>query len=101
MEPDFMIDPIWWISVVELPALGGLFWLLWRTRHDGEQALEAQRRQMEAEIIGLRQCLSDYKLEVAKSYASVGYLADVERRLLAHLLRIENKLDRQGAREGR
>ncbi|TAN54916.1 MAG: hypothetical protein EPN26_06160 [Rhodospirillales bacterium] len=41
----------------------------------------------------LREALSAYKLEVAKSYASIGYIKDIERRLTEHLVRIESKLD--------
>jgi hypothetical protein len=73
---------MWWITAVELPALAGLFWLIWRAR-----------RELEAAVDGLREGLAAYKLEVAKSYASIAYLNDVERRLTNHLVRIENKLD--------
>lgn len=41
----------------------------------------------------LREALSAFKLEVAKSYASVSDLRDLETRLVSHLLRIEAKLD--------
>ncbi|HYI71659.1 MAG TPA: hypothetical protein VEX87_18010 [Skermanella sp.] len=41
----------------------------------------------------MRESLSAYKLEVAKTYVSVGYLKDIERRLTDHLLRIDAKLD--------
>ena len=40
-----------------------------------------------------REALAAYKLEVAKSYATTGYLKDVEQRLTEHLVRIEGKLD--------
>ena len=42
-------------------------------------------------------CKSDlaaYKTEVAKDYASIAYLKDVETRILSHLDKIEDKLDR-------
>ena len=32
-------DLMWWITVVELPALAGLFLLIWRTRRDLETAV--------------------------------------------------------------
>lgn len=41
----------------------------------------------------LREALSSFKLEVAKNYAATADLKDLERRLVAHLLRIESKLD--------
>jgi hypothetical protein len=36
--------------------------------------------------------MSAFKLEVAKSYAAVGLVKDVERRLAEHPARIENKI---------
>lgn len=41
----------------------------------------------------LREALAAYKLEVAKSYATVGLIKDVELRLTGHLVRIEAKLN--------
>jgi len=41
----------------------------------------------------MRERLSLYKLDVAKDYASIACLKDLERRLTSHLLRIEAKLD--------
>lgn len=93
MDPIQTLDPIWWISAVDLPALGGLFWLIWRTRRDADQQLETARKLGDAGDTRLRESIADFKLEVAKSYASLANLSDVERRLVAHLLRIEAKLD--------
>jgi len=41
----------------------------------------------------VREALSSYKLEVAKTYVSFELLKDVETRLTDHLLRIEHKLE--------
>ena len=41
----------------------------------------------------LRDNLGAFKLEVAKSYASISYLKEVERRITDHLIRIEDKID--------
>ncbi|WP_417821253.1 hypothetical protein [Terasakiella sp.] len=60
-----------WLSLVILPAIGGLFWL----------------------IISTRKELTDYKLDVAKQYATINYLKDVEGRMTRVLERIERKLD--------
>lgn len=65
------IDLIWWITVIDLPAMAGLFWMIWR----------------------LRENLNNFKLEVAKTYASQADMRGVEKRLVEHLLRIESKLD--------
>lgn len=86
-------DLVWWISAVELPALAGLFWLLLRARRDGETALAATEAATEASLGRLREALADFKLEVARTYASLDHLRAVEHRLAEHLVRIEAKLD--------
>jgi hypothetical protein len=45
--------------------------------------------------------LADFKLDIARNYASIAYLKDVENRLTAHLLRIEAKLDAAPAADAR
>lgn len=92
MEPG-NLDLVWWITVVELPALAALFWLNWRVRRETDIALDDLRHELDANISHLRDSLAAYKLEVAKSYASIPYLKEVERRLTSHLVRIETKLD--------
>ncbi|MDX9862832.1 MAG: hypothetical protein RBS99_18135 [Rhodospirillales bacterium] len=88
MGHPWAVDAAWWITAVEIPALAGLYWLIWRHRRDADIA-----------IARLREGLAAYKLEVAKSYASIAYLREVEKRLTEHLLRIEDKLD--AVRSGR
>lgn len=86
-------DLIWWITVFDLPAMAGLFWLIWRTRIDGEHATGHLQNMLEHRSDQLRDALHAFKLEVAKTYASQTDLRDLETRLVAHLLRIESKLD--------
>lgn len=93
MQSDIGFDLIWWITVVEIPALSGLWWLVWRNRRDQEEAIAHHRHFVDTSMTQAREALSAYKLEVAKTYASIAYLKDVERRLTNHLLRIESKLD--------
>jgi hypothetical protein len=100
MDPIVTFDPQWWVTAVELPVLGGLYWLLWRTRTDLDARTGDNRLRTEAGDTRLRERIADFKLEVAKSYASVASLNDVERRLVAHLVRIETKLDRHLAAGG-
>jgi uncharacterized membrane protein len=95
MNVNWTIDLIWWITAFELPVLAGLFWLIWRSRQDFEQALSEMRETSDRMFNDMRERLSAYKLEVAKNYASIAYMKDVERRLTGHLVRIENKLDKQ------
>ncbi len=86
-------DILWWISAVELPALAGLFWLIWRNRQETGLAIDDARHKSETGLAYLRENLAAFKLEVAKTYASIAYLKEVERRLTDHLIRIEDKLD--------
>ncbi|NQZ15060.1 MAG: hypothetical protein HRT94_09610 [Alphaproteobacteria bacterium] len=85
---------LWWISVVDIPALSGLFWLIMRHRRDHDAALRHTEELLEVRCSQLREALSAYKLEVARHYASITEMKDLEVRLVAHLLRIESKLDK-------
>ncbi|MGE5545572.1 MAG: hypothetical protein ACM33T_01645 [Solirubrobacterales bacterium] len=93
MDNHWSIDVMWWITAVELPALAGLFWLIWHTRADADARMDAIDKALEGGLGQAREALAAYKLDVAKSYATTGYLKDVERRLTEHLVRIEAKLD--------
>lgn len=86
----------WWVSAVELPALGGLFVLIWRARAEADSRLDEVDHKVEAAGSQMREALAAYKLEVAKTYATTGTLREVERRLTEHLVRIEAKLDAVG-----
>jgi hypothetical protein len=99
MNPMGNLDLVTWVTAVELPALAGLFWLVWRGRQDAEAETDEIRRFLENGLSRAREELAAYKLEVAKTYASIGYIKDIERRLTEHLVRIETKLDHaQGVR---
>ncbi|HLO77119.1 MAG TPA: hypothetical protein VK196_11755 [Magnetospirillum sp.] len=87
------ISLAWWITAVELPALGGLFLMIWRGRSEVDDRMDELDRKVEVAGSQLREALAAYKLEVAKTYATTGTLKDVERRLTEHLVRIEAKLD--------
>ena len=86
-------DLVWWITVIDLPAMAGLFWLIWRTRQDSHQAVEHLHAMLDHRSDQLRDALHAFKLEVAKTYASHTDLRELEGRLVGHLLRIEAKLD--------
>lgn len=60
-----------WMEAAVIPALSAIFWWLWR----------------------LQSALAEFKLDVAKNYASNQSLREVENRLVAHLNRIEAKID--------
>jgi hypothetical protein len=77
------MDLQWWITVIGVPLVGALFWLRF---HDRDEVDNAMR--------GLKDELANYKLLVATSFVSVSYLKDVEGRIMAHLEKIEKKIDR-------
>ena len=85
----------WWITVFELPVMGSLFWLIWRVRSDSDTTLNDCSHEFETGLQYLRDSLGAFKLEVAKSYVSISYMKEVERRLTDHLIRIEEKIDGQ------
>lgn len=95
------LDLGWWVTAVELPALGGLFVLIWRARTEADGRMDGIDHKVEVAGSQLREALAAYKLEVAKTYATTGTLRDVERRLTEHLVRIEAKLDAVGGVGGR
>ncbi|PZQ48720.1 MAG: hypothetical protein DI551_01150 [Micavibrio aeruginosavorus] len=84
---------IWWITAVDLPAMTGLFWLIFQSRKEADEAIETLQETLDVRLAQLREGLSAFKLEVAKTYASVGDMKDLETRIVSHLLRIEAKLD--------
>ncbi|HEV7286779.1 MAG TPA: hypothetical protein VGN75_18155 [Kaistia sp.] len=77
------------VQVVLVPGIAGLLALVWRAIAKAERA---QERAEQARAHSARD-LAEYKLEVARSYVTIDYLRDVERRITEHLVRIEEKLD--------
>ena len=73
---------LWWIVAVDVPLLSGFVMMATRFKRDVDTSLQY-----------LRDALTSYKLEVAHAYASIQQLKDLEARLVAHLLRIETKLE--------
>lgn len=91
---DISNDLLWWITVVDLPAMAGLLLMIWRTRSDTNKAISHIQITLDRRCDQLRDALYAFKLEVAKSYASQKDLRNVESRIIEHLLRIEAKLDK-------
>lgn len=94
MDDFFNNGLVWWITAIDLPVMSGLFWLILKSRRDAENAIDVLHETLEVRSSQLRESLSAFKLEVAKSYASVTDMKDLETRIVSHLLRIESKLDR-------
>lgn len=69
-----------WISIIELPAIASLiFWIQTFKKHNDD----IQFRMFEM--------LSLHRIEVAKHYASLSTLKDVEKRLFDQFLRFDSK----------
>ncbi len=86
-------DLLWWITVVDLPAMAGLLLMIWRTRIDTDKAVNHLQVTLDRRCDQLRDALYAFKLEVAKNYASQKDVRMLETRIIEHLLRIEKKLD--------
>jgi hypothetical protein len=86
---------IWWIAAVDVPIIGSLVLMILHSRRDQSGRFDAIRNIMDESHDDLWQSVTDFKLVVARSYASNDDLKDVEQRLIAHLLRIESKLENQ------
>jgi len=59
MDPIVPFDPQWWVTAVELPVLGGLYWLLWRTRTDLDARTGDNRLRTEAGDTRLRERIAE------------------------------------------
>ena len=84
----------WWISAIEIPVISFMFFVINRNKQDADSKLDKLRNIAETKSVQLKDALSSYKLEVAKSYASINSLREVEKRLVEHLLRIEEKIEK-------
>ena len=71
MEPSVIESAMWWITVIEIPALAGLFALIWSLSRE----------------------FSRFGLAMAQRYAPAAQVRELEQRITAHLLRIEAKLE--------
>jgi hypothetical protein len=92
MSAEWTISWVWWITAVELPVLGSLFWLVHHGRREGERALLKMYSEIRGHLSVVVENLSHSKLEVARLYATAEDLKDVEKRLTDHLLRLETRL---------
>lgn len=89
----FSFDPVTWVTAIELPVVGGLFWMLHGLRQQVADRIEAGERRDGAEMGRLREELAMFKLDVARGYVALEVARDMERRLALSVERIEEKLD--------
>lgn len=94
MDTIFQSSLLWWVTAVELPVFSGLFWMILKARQDAQEATDILQQMLDVRTTQLKESFLTFKLEVAKSYASVTDMKDLEARIVSHLLRIESKLDR-------
>jgi hypothetical protein len=92
VSEQWSINWVWWITAVEVPVLGCLFWMVHHGRRESERALLRIYREIQSNLNSVLQNLAHSKVEVARLYATVGDLKDVEKRLTDHLLRLEERL---------
>jgi len=87
------IETTWWITAVEAPIVAALFYMIHGLRKDMQERME-RGEQRDSDAVGrTRDELAEFKLEVARAYVPLSLIRDVDRRLSAHLLRIEEKLE--------
>ncbi len=94
MDTIFDSGLTWWITVIDIPVMSGLFWIILKNNREANTAIDSLHDTLDVRTSQLREALSSFKLEVAKNYASVTDMKDLENRIVSHLLRIELKLDR-------
>ena len=86
---------MWWTTAIEAPVLGCMFWLIHHGRRELERALLRIYREIQGNLNMVLDNLAQSKLEIARFYATVTDLKDVEQRLTDHLLRLETRLTYQ------
>jgi len=117
--PSFPPEPQWIAAAVETPLVVALAWMVHALRRSlgrgerpeppgegGAAPCDEPRRddpparhrgdpfaQQRAALERTRDDLAAFKLEVARTYVPLSLIRDVDGRLTAHLIRIEQKLD--------
>ncbi|WP_191083153.1 hypothetical protein [Roseococcus microcysteis] len=87
------LEPHMLLRLAEAPVSILLLWLVLGIKRDLDQRIEhGDRREMDG-LARTRQELTDFKLEVARTYVPLSLIRDVDQRLSEQLLRIEEKLE--------
>lgn len=79
-------------------ALGACIAALAMWQFNTNKAHDDRMLSLASENGALREALTAHRVEVAREYATNGYIQDVEKRLTEHLVRIEAKLDVRAAK---
>ncbi|WP_458093835.1 hypothetical protein [Roseomonas sp. WA12] len=98
--PSLPPEPQWIAAAVETPLMALLAWMLHSLRRSIAQNPEAtlpppgsDLSEHQAALDRTRDELAAFKMEVARTYVPLSLIRDVDGRLTAHLIRIEQKLD--------
>ena len=75
MSEDWTISWVWWITAVEVPVLGCLFWLIHHGRRESEQALLQLYREIQGNLNIVLDNLAQSKLEAWEIDAQARRLA--------------------------
>lgn len=87
------LEPQMLLRLAEAPVSVLLLWLVLGIKRDLDRRIErGDRREMDG-LARTRQDLTDFKLEVARTYVPLSLIRDVDQRLSEQLLRIEEKLE--------
>jgi hypothetical protein len=92
VSEEWSMSWMWWTTAIEAPVLGCMFWLIHHGRRESERALLRIYREIQGNLNMVLDNLAQSKLEIARFYATVTDLKDVEQRLTDHLLRLETRL---------
>lgn len=87
------IEPTWWITAIELPAMAALFWMIHGLRSDVQARIERGDARDADALTRTREDLAEFRIEVARTYVPLSLIREVDQRLSGHLLRIEQKLE--------
>lgn len=88
----------WWIRVIEIPILVGLFKMMWDIKKELIARIERVEHRQAETVARLRDELAAFKLEVARGYVPIQVMRELDRRVSLQLMRIEEKLDVMGPR---
>jgi hypothetical protein len=88
----------WWIRVIEVPILVGLFKMMWDIKKELITRIDRVEQRQGETVARLREELAAFKLEVARGYVPVQLMRELDRRVSLQLMRIEEKLDVMGPR---
>nr|CAM75655.1 conserved hypothetical protein [Magnetospirillum gryphiswaldense MSR-1] len=81
------MSPLWWITAVELPVLGGLFWLIWRSRQDADDRLDDLAHRLDVGVGQARESLAPFSWKWRKAMPTPAISKTLERRPTSILVR--------------